>query len=175
MTRVLTGLLMAGLCGTAAADVKLTADNTKVEWTGTKPGGKHTGGFKTITGSVTGSEPTAAKIDVTFTTDSLYSDNPALTTHLKSPDFFDVKTHKTAGFKSTKVEKDGAKYKVTGDLTLCGKTKSISFPADITMAGGKLSLAGEFSIDRLAFGCGEKVPSSKVDDKVTLSVKVDAK
>jgi polyisoprenoid-binding protein YceI len=175
MTRVLTVLLVTGLCGAAAADVKLTGDNTKVEWTGTKPNGKHTGGFKTVTGSIKGSDPASAAIEVTFHTDSLYSDNPGLTAHLKNPDFFDVKTYPTATFKSTKVEKDGARYKVTGDLTLCGKTKSISFPADIQMAGGKTTLAADFSINRLDFGCGTKFPDSKIANKVQLSVKVDAK
>jgi polyisoprenoid-binding protein YceI len=175
MTRVLTIGLLAGLCGVAMADVKLTGDNTKIEWTGTKPNGKHTGTFKTITGTVTGSTPETAVIDVTIDTASLESDNPALTGHLKNPDFFDVKTHKAATFKSTKVERAGGKYTVTGDFTLCGKTKSISFPADISMTPTGLTLTAEFGINRLDFGCGTKFPDSKIADKVLLVVKVDAK
>lgn len=175
MKRVLTVLLLAGLCGAATADVKLTGENTKVEWTGTKPQGKHTGGFKKVSGSVTGSDPTAAVIDVTFDTESLYSDDTKLTGHLKSPDFFDIKTHKTATFKSTKIVPTADKYTVTGDLTLCGKTKSVTFPAYIRMSGTGLTLNADFTISRLEFGCGTKFPSSKIDDKVMLKVKVDAK
>ena len=77
---------------------------------------------------------------MTIETDSLYSDNAKLTAHLKSPDFFDVKTNPKAKFVSTKVEKDGHKYKVTGELTLNGKTKEISFPAKITARAAELKL-----------------------------------
>ena len=38
----------------AAADVKLTGENTKITWVGTKgAAGKHEGGFKTVTGTAT--------------------------------------------------------------------------------------------------------------------------
>lgn len=171
MKRVLTGLLLVGLCGVATADVKLTGDNTKIEFTGKKPDGKHDGGFKKLSGTWTapGGDPTKGKIDVTIETPSLWSDHPGLTMHLKNQDFFDVKTHKSATFKSTKIEKDGDKYKVTGDLTLLGKTKSISFPAEIKGS----SLKSEFSIDRIEFGM--TYGKGKVDDKVELRVKVDGK
>jgi polyisoprenoid-binding protein YceI len=45
--------------------------------------------------------------------------------HLKTPDFFDVAKFPTMTFKSTKVEKGGDGYSVTGDLTLHGVTKSV--------------------------------------------------
>ncbi len=171
MTRVLTGLLLAGLCGTAAADVTLTGENTKIEFTGKKPDGKHDGGFKKLAGTWTapGGDATKGQLDVTIETPSIFSDNLVLTNHLRNQDFFDVKTHKTATFKSTKIEKDGDRYKVTGDLTLLGKTKSISFPAEIK--GNALKSA--FSIDRTEFGM--TYGKGKVDDKVELRVTVDGK
>ena len=46
--------------------------------------------------------------------------------HLKNPDFFDAKQFPTITFKSTKVEASGDDFKVTGDLTLHGVTKSIT-------------------------------------------------
>jgi polyisoprenoid-binding protein YceI len=46
--------------------------------------------------------------------------------HLQSPDFFDAKQFPTITFKSTKVEANGDDFKVTGDLTLHGVTKSIT-------------------------------------------------
>lgn len=45
--------------------------------------------------------------------------------HLMSPDFFDVKNYPTMTFKSTKVEKEGDEFLVTGDFHLHGVTKSI--------------------------------------------------
>jgi polyisoprenoid-binding protein YceI len=176
--RFLTGLAWA-VVGTVAmaADAKytLSGDNTKVEFTGTKKDGKHVGGFKKLSGTIAvpGDDLSKATIEVTIETDSLFSDNDMLTTHLKSKDFFDVKTNKTSAFKSTKIEtgKDG--HQVTGDLTLNGKTKSVSFPAKVEVKDGTLTLTSSFKIDRTQFGMtyGE----GKVDNDVVLRVEVKAK
>ena len=51
--------------------------------------------------------------------------------HLKSPDFFDVAKYPTLTFKSTKVVSSGkGHYKVTGDLTMHGVTKSVVLDVD---------------------------------------------
>lgn len=47
--------------------------------------------------------------------------------HLKTGDFFDADQYPTMTFKSTKVEPDGGDYKLTGDLTLHGVTKPVTF------------------------------------------------
>src|SRR5215213_2695148 len=121
-----------------ADDVKLTGENTKITWVGTKPGGKHEGGFKTLTGSATVSGNTLTKVAVEIETDSLYSDDQRLTGHLKSPDFFGVKNNPKAKFESTKVEKTDKGYAITGNLTINGKTKEVAIPADVSSAGGTL-------------------------------------
>jgi polyisoprenoid-binding protein YceI len=161
------------LAGPAAADTKytLTGENTKIEFTGTKPDGKHDGGFKTLSGtaSVDGG---AIAIAVEIDTDSLYSDDPRLTGHLKAPDFFSVKEHPKAKFESTKVEKGEKGYTVTGNLTLLGKTKPVSFPAEI-QAGDTFTLKAEFKIDRTEFGM--VYGKGKVADEVAVRVSVAAK
>src|SRR5947208_2670860 len=99
--RVLSLSLVLAFGGFAAAadkTFKLTGDNTKIEWTGTKPGGKHTGGFKTLTGTASVGDKIALDVEIDCT--SLTSDNEQLTGHLKSPDFFDVKNEPKATFKS---------------------------------------------------------------------------
>lgn len=52
--------------------------------------------------------------------------------HLKSPDFLDVANFPTITFKSTNVQivKDG-EAKITGDLTIRGNTRSVSFDAEL--------------------------------------------
>src|SRR5687768_1985664 len=111
-------LAVALVVGSMGAELKLTGENTKVEFTGKKPDGKHVGGFKKLDGTVTAdaADLTKTKIDLTIDMDSMYTDADGLTKHLKNPDFFDVKTVPTSKFVSTKVEKDGDKYKVTGKL-----------------------------------------------------------
>lgn len=157
-----------------AAEYKLTGDNTKIEWTGTKKAGKHVGGFKKLSGTCTcDGDPTKAKLEVTIETDSIHSDDEKLTGHLKNKDFFDVSTNPTSTFKATKIEKDGEKVKITGDFTLCGKTKSITFPATVTEKDGTLNLTAEFKINRTEYGM--KYGAGMIDDDVALKVSVTAK
>ena len=160
-----------------AADTKyvLTGENTRITFTGTKPGGKHDGGFKKLTGTatVTDGNPATLKIDAEIDAESLYTDNEGLTKHLKSPDFFGVKDNPKAAFKTTKVEKTAAGYTITGDLTLLGRTKPVTMPATVSAAGDTLTLTSEFKINRndwgMSFGKG------KVDDLVSLKLTVSAK
>ena len=167
-------LLLASPAIAADATFPLDAANTKITWVGSKPDGKHTGGFEKLKGTATvGDDVTKLKLDVTIATESITSDNEKLTAHLKAPDFFDVKRFPKATFKSTKVEKTAEGYTVTGDLTLLGKTKSVSFPAKVSVSEGALNLDGSFDIDRSAFGMN--YGKGKIDDKVALKVAVKAK
>ena len=177
MSRALFAAALAALLGTQtlAADYPLSGGNTKVEFVGTKPGGKHAGGFAKLDGkaSVDGTDPATLKLDVTIDTDSLYSDDAKLTGHLKNPDFFSVKDYPKATFKTTKVEKTGSGYSVTGDLTMLGKTKAVTFPAAITATGDSLSVTSDFRINKTDWGM--TYGKGKIDDEVTLKVSVAAK
>jgi polyisoprenoid-binding protein YceI len=161
-------------CPALAADVKfpLTGENTKLQFVGSKPDGKHDGGFKTITGTATAGA-TGLKLDLVIDMDSLYADDPKLTGHLKSADFFEVKNNPTAKFVTTKIEKVGEEFSVTGELTLKGKVKAVTFPAKITLTEEKLTLDAEFRINRneigITFGKG------KINDEVVIKVSVAAK
>ena len=159
-----------------AADttVPLTGDNTKVTWVGTKgAAGKHEGGFKTLTGTATVSGDALTAVKVEIDTDSLYADDPKLTAHLKSPDFFGVKANPKARFESTKVEKADKGYTITGNLTINGKTKEIAIPAEVSHAGGTLKIAGAVTIDKRDFGM--TYGGGKIDDPVAIKVAVEAK
>jgi polyisoprenoid-binding protein YceI len=176
MSRALFAAALAALLGTQAfaTDFPLTGGNTKVEFVGTKPGGKHAGGFAKLDGKATFDDgPASLKLDVTIETDSLYSDDAKLTAHLKAPDFFSVKDYPKATFKSTKVEKTAAGYAVTGDLTMLGKTKSVTMPAAVTATADGLSLTSEFKINKTDWGM--TYGKGKIDDEVTLKVAVAAK
>jgi polyisoprenoid-binding protein YceI len=159
-----------------AADFPLTAKNTTVKFIGAKPKGKHEGGFKAVSGtaSVKDNDPTTLKITLDIDMESLYTDTDKLTDHLKGPDFFDVKTNPKAKFVSTKVEKSGDEYKITGDLTMLGKTKEITFPAKLTVADG-VTLSSSFSIDRMQWGVGTKFGPGKIDTAVKMTVNVKTK
>jgi polyisoprenoid-binding protein YceI len=54
--------------------------------------------------------------------------------HLRSADFFDAENHPVIGFESTAIEhRDKGDYRVTGDLTMHGETRPVSF--DVTVHG----------------------------------------
>jgi polyisoprenoid-binding protein YceI len=92
------------------------------------------GRFNDVSGTFT-IDPDAAKcaFSLTIKAESIDTANQKRDEHLRSPDFFNVKQFPTITFTSTAVKatKDG--YEVTGDLTMHGMTKSITFP----LVGGK--------------------------------------
>lgn len=139
--------------------------DAEVAWVGSKVTGSHDGGFKKVEGRVTlpGEDMEQAVVDITIDTTSIYSDDEKLTSHLKSEDFFAVASYPTASFKSTGIKKTDQNYEITGDLTLHGVTKSVSFPADIMLEGDKLKTKAEFAINRKDF---EIVYAGKPDDLI---------
>src|SRR5579863_9333680 len=82
--------------------------------------------------------------------------------HLKSADFFDAEKYPTLDFKSTKVVRKGeAEYEVTGDLTIHGVTKDVTFAVEGPSAPGKdpwgntrIGLSATAKINRKEFGLG---------------------
>lgn len=106
---------------------------------------KVSGEFKDYDGSFSfdPAKPESDKVDVTIQANSISTDNEMRDHHLQSADFFDAEKYPTLTFKSTNVVKgDGDnKYKVTGDLTIHGVTKSVVLDVDYlgadTMPMGK--------------------------------------
>jgi polyisoprenoid-binding protein YceI len=83
-----------------------------------------------------GAKPENSSLDVTVQTASVGTLNPALDTHLKSADFFNVEKFPTATFKSTKITRTGPKTaKVRGNFTLLGVTKPLTLSVVLNQAG----------------------------------------
>ena len=163
-----------------------------VEWVGKKPTGQHTGTIGLQSGSLTLDN---GKVTGDFTidmnsitvTDITEADGKLdLEAHLKgtgkedgADHFFNVKTYPTGTFKLTSF--DGAN--VTGDLTLKGKTKTISFPATLTITDNEVTLKSKpFEINRVDFGVNYASKSvfgdlkdKFINDEIELVVKVKAK
>ncbi|MGD0739539.1 MAG: YceI family protein [Terracidiphilus sp.] len=79
--------------------------------------------------------------------------------HLKSADFFDADRYPTLNFKSTAVVRKGDAYEVSGDLTVHGVTKQVTFAVDGPSAPGKdpwgntrIGLSATTKINRKDFG-----------------------
>jgi polyisoprenoid-binding protein YceI len=82
-----------------------------------------------------------------------------------------VSTAIEAGAKDPKAK--DATHTVTGNLTLHGVTKSISFPAKITVSGDNATLDSQFFINRKDFGImypGK--PNDLIRDEVVIKLAI---
>lgn len=73
---------------------------------------------------------TKSKIEGEIETKTVDTGNKDRDDHLRNADFFDVKKYPKMVFKSKKIEKDGERFKITGDLSLHGVTKEITLEAE---------------------------------------------
>ncbi len=167
--------------------VKLTGENTKVKFVGTKPGGSHTGGFDRLTGEIAvrkhspGATPkedergAIESIHVEIDAASLTSDHPNLTNHLKGDDFFKVQKYPKITFTSTKIQTPTGKPEellITGDLEIVGTKKQIRFPATVASGRGLFHLKAEFKLNRQDIGITYQPAQGSIDDEVSISVEV---
>lgn len=120
------------------------------------------GRFKTVSGEVVLNDKdiTKSKVSVTIDPASIDTANTKRDGHLRSPDFFNVKTYDSLTFKSTKFKKGkGDRVLIEGDLTMHGVTKPVTLtmrklskpitnPAGKRVRGAKISA----ELDRRDFG-----------------------
>jgi polyisoprenoid-binding protein YceI len=153
----------------AVETLTISPENSKVEFVASKVTRSHQGSFKQFTGKIdlVPNNIPESRVTVDIDTASVEADDPQLTGHLKTPDFFDVAKFPKATFVATKIEPNtsaGANsYTVTGNFDLHGQRKSISFPATIEVSPDKGSMNAEFAINRKDFGI---VYAGKADDLI---------
>lgn len=141
-------------------------ESSTIDFIGSKVTGSHSGGFRKFAGefTVVNGQLAGTGNKVVIDTTSVWSDNDRLTGHLKSPDFFNVAQFPTAVFESTAVEqKAGGDATVTGNLTLHGVTKQISFTAKVNTSADQVTVVSEFFINRNDF---EMKYPGKADDLI---------
>ena len=117
----------------------IKTDKSKVTWKGYKVTGSHAGTIKIKQGSLTFKNNKlvggAFAINMASITNTDLSDanyRTKLESHLKSDDFFGVAKHPTATLIFTKVRSTGKNgYKVKGNLTIKGRTHTISFALSV--------------------------------------------
>ena len=145
------------------------------------------GFFRDFTGEVNFDSKDVTKSSVTFKamTTSIDTGVPKRDDHLRTADFFEVAKYPELTFTSTKVEKKGNGWMVTGDLSIRGVTKSVTIPFEIAgwlpeteRVGMKMGIAGETAINRRDFGVnwGNNLPSGipAVSDNVKVVLQIEA-
>lgn len=161
-----------------AGNYSLDSAHSQIIWEANHFGfSDFTGIFGGVTGNLTldPENPTLASVDIEIPIGKIMTTSEGLTKHMMTAEFFDVATHPTAKFKSTKVEIDGEDAKITGDLTIRGVTKSVVLISEFTGAGinpfGKklnVGFEAETTIKRSDFGVSYGIPL--VSDDVELEI-----
>ena len=141
------------------------------------------GSFKSFDVKLTASKDdfSDAVIELTADVNTINTDMDKRDEHLKTPDFFDVAKFPTLTFKSKSFKKvDGKKYKLTGDLTLHGVTKTVDL--DVIVNGpivhpySKKNVAGfkiTGTLKRKDFGVGAGTADAVVSDDVAINANAE--
>ncbi len=136
------------------------------------------GRFNDVSGTFALNAEDASKstINVTVKSDSIDTNNAGREKHLKTADFFAVAEHDSITFAATSVKKTGEhSYEVTGDLSMLGKTKSVTAAVehvgDGEMKGkAKSGLEAVLTIKRSDFGMTFGVDNGMLGDEVRLTI-----
>ena len=133
-----------------AETLPITTENSKIDFVASKVTRSHNGSFQKFSGSIdlVNNKPEESRVNIDIEANSVMTDEPDLTKHLQTPDFFDVAKFPKANFTSTKIEPAGSNYNITGNFDLHGVKKAITFPATIQVAPDKVTVSAEFSINR---------------------------
>ncbi|HEY4334874.1 MAG TPA: YceI family protein [Puia sp.] len=130
------------------------------------------GVFKGFKGSIAFDEqnPAASKFDVTIDATTINTGNGLQNKHAKSDEWFDVAKYPQIHFASKSIAKSGSGYQVTGDLTLHGVTRSVSFPFTFSKAAAGGTFAGSFTVNRNDYKLGK--PGGDVGESIKIDLNV---
>lgn len=140
------------------------------------------GRFNEIKGQVLWDDqnPAAGSVEVEIPVASVDSNDEKRDQHLKSPDFFNVRQFPVMSFKSSKIEKKGDRFHVTGALLLRGKTQTVT--AEVTKLGEKdcgkrfgyrAAWEATFTLKRTDFGMSYGVEQGILGDEVRVTLALE--
>ncbi len=167
---------------------KADATKSSVAWLAKKVTGQHDGEVKLSSGSLTLDK--GAVKSGTFEVDMTsiickdltgeYADK--LIGHLRSDDFFAVDKFPKATLLVTEGKKEAnGTYTLSGNLTIKGITKPVTFPATITTVGGTVTAVSAITVDRtlydIKYGSSsffDSLGDKAIDNSFLLTVKLVA-
>ncbi len=145
-----------------SATYTVDVDASTMNWEGSKLAYSHSGDIKISEGSLSteGESIVGGNFTINMRT-MMETGNPdtakvvMLIGHLMSPDFFNVDSFPTAEFVITEAmasEAGDGTQNISGNLTIMGVAKNISFPATVAMDGDGLTATATFTINRTDWG-----------------------
>ncbi|WP_328978374.1 YceI family protein [Streptomyces canus] len=145
------------------------------------------GKFNEFSGSLhlDGGDPSASTASIDVKMDSIDTGSADRDGHLKSADFFKIEEFPTMTFRSTKAEALGDEdYRITGDLTILGTTKSLTIDLEFNGAAKdpfgneRVGFEGKAEIKRsewgLTWNAALETGGVLISDKIKLSFDISA-
>jgi polyisoprenoid-binding protein YceI len=132
----------------------------------------------------TAADPTQSSVTAEIELNSINTDNEQRDGHLRSADFFEVDKHATMTYRSTSVTPQGDTWRVDGELTLHGVTRSVPLKLEVNgftadpFGGTRAGFSGTAEISRGDFGIEFNMPMDGggvvVGDKISIALEVEA-
>jgi len=139
------------------------------------------GRFNDFSGQITidRADPAKSSFALSIPVESIDTNNVKRDEHLRAPDYFNVKQFPTMSFQSSNVKVIDGGYEVTGDLTLHGVTKPVSFKlkggdkvVEFPKGTKRIGVVSTFSILRSDFGVTAELGA--LGDEVPISIGIEA-
>ena len=135
-------------------------EKSAINFVGAKVTRDHKGTFKNFDGWIEYDGATPSRIAFDIDLNSVEVDEPKLTAHLKTADFFDVAKHPKATFVSTSLTPNaaggGPTHTLKGNLTMHGVTKEVTIPVTAQQTAEGVRTTSEFTINRHDWGISYK-------------------
>jgi polyisoprenoid-binding protein YceI len=181
--------------GGALYKVDTAKSKSKIKFEGYGVGKKHPGNFRIMDGEVMVADNHITGGHFTIDIKSLEIEEKGdmyqnkLKPHLLSGDFFDANKFGTAKFEITHEEPykpddkdtsivDGANVRLSGNFTLKGETKNITFPARIDLDDNVLKGKADFDINRtewkMNYGNDKTLGDKFISEKVNIKLDLEA-
>jgi polyisoprenoid-binding protein YceI len=166
--------LFAGLFTVKAQQYKPLDDKSEVNFTIKNFGFSTPGSLKGLKGSIkfNSSDLVSSSFNVSVDVNTVNTGVDARDSHIKKEEYFNAEKFPVISFNSTKITKEQNSYTVTGNLTIKGVTRPVSFPFTVQNQDNGLIFSGSFSINRKDFGVGGS--SAVLGNSVDVSLKVFA-
>lgn len=180
MAFALVGSLFAG-AGASAAPEKQVIDvaHSTLDFTAVSFLLDTEGTFKSWQGDVNldREDITKSSVNVSIDVSSIDTRIEKRDEHLKSADFLDAAKFPKITFTSTKIEKSGDKgFTMTGDLSLHGVKKTVTFPVTIDRLQDNYSrFRAETSINRKDFGVSFDSKLNPIEDNIKVKMVINIK
>ena len=176
MKKIIFLLLIITATDACMAQYKPVEQGSTMKFTIKNLGIEVNGAFSGFEGTINfdPQNPATSNFDVTINASTVNTDNSLRDDHLKGSSYFDVKNYpniRLASSKITATNKPGM-YLVTGQLTIKGKSKSISFPFAAAPSADGYTFKGSFKMNRKDFNVGG---TSIISDELSVFLNVVTK